>query len=201
MKLKDIRAVAEANGGIIDNKTAEKNGISRAVLSLYCQKGTIIRIDRGQYIFADSERDELLSVSKRSPGVVFSHETALFLNGLTAALHNMPSITARSGKSPSSLVLDKCKTYYIKTEYFELGKTLRQTKFGNEVPCYDAERTICDIIRSRHRIGKETVSAAAAAYIASPGKNTALLKEYADKMVFAKSQRRLIDKIIAGQKI
>ena len=46
--------------------------------------------------------------------------------------------------------------YYIKPKLFELGKTMLQTPAGNPVPCYDLERTICDVIRSRNKIGTET---------------------------------------------
>ena len=31
-----------------------------------------------------------------------------------------------------------------------------KTPYGNFVPCYDSERTLCDIIRSRSRLDEET---------------------------------------------
>ena len=54
--------------------------------------------------------------------------------------------------------------YYIKPELFELGKTMLQTPAGNLVPCYDLERTICDVIRSRNKIGTETFLSALKQY-------------------------------------
>ena len=45
--------------------------------------------------------------------------------------------------------------YYIKPELFDLGKTELKTPAGNLVPCYDLERTICDVIRSRNKLGIE----------------------------------------------
>ena len=32
------------------------------------------------------------------------------------------------------------------------GKTTMETTFGNEVPVYDMERTVCDVIRNRSNI-------------------------------------------------
>ena len=60
--------------------------------------------------------------------------------------------------------------YYIKPELFELGKTMLQTPAGNPVPCYDLERTICDVIRSRNK------------YAVSPKKDLNRLDEYARQM-------------------
>ena len=89
------------NGGIIDNKTAAAHGISRAMLSKLCAEGKVQRILRGQYIFADDLQDELLSIDKRSPYIIFSHETALFLHGAYLAELDMqltqPATTSCGG--------------------------------------------------------------------------------------------------------
>ena len=74
--IQELKNIAVQNGGIIDNKTAAAHGISRAMLSKLCAEGKVQRILRGQYIFADDLQDELLSIDKRSPYIIFSHETA-----------------------------------------------------------------------------------------------------------------------------
>ena len=70
----------------------------------------------------------------------------------------------------------------IKPELFELGKTMLQTPAGNPVPCYDLERTICDVIRSRNKIGTETFLSALKQYAVSPKKDLNRLDEYARQM-------------------
>ena len=72
--------------------------------------------------------------------------------------------------------------YYIKPDLFELGKTILQTPAGNPVPCYDLERTICDVIRSRNKIGTETFLSALKQYAVSPKKDLNRLDEYARQM-------------------
>ena len=51
--------------------------------------------------------------------------------------------------------------------------------FGNEVRCYNAERTICDIIRSRNWLDEETIISAIKKYEELREKNLKLLAEYA----------------------
>ena len=56
----------------------------------------------------------------------------------------------------SAAIKSECKVYYIKTELFTLEKTVLKTPAGNIVPVYDLERTICDCVRSRSKMGTET---------------------------------------------
>ena len=139
-----LSAIAKSHGGIIETKIAAQHGISRAMLYNLCKENKIHRIVKGQYILPEEMQDELLSISKRS---------------------------APSGCIPSAAIRTECKVYYIKPELFELGKTTLRTPAGNDVVAYDLERTVCDVIRSRNKIGTETFLAALKMYAASPKKD------------------------------
>ena len=53
------------------------------------------------------------------------------------------------------------------------------TGFGNEVPVYDRERTICDIIRSKNDIDIQTFQTAMKEYMSSKEKRLGNLISYA----------------------
>ena len=178
----ELAAIAKENGGIIETKTAAQHGISKAMLYKLCKAEKIHRIVKGQYVLPEDMQDELLSISRRSGKIIFSHETALFLHGISDRTPFEHTITAPSGCIPSAAIKAECKVYYIKPELFELGKTMVQTHAGNPVPCYDLERTICDVIRSRSKIGTETFLSALKQYAASPKKDLNRLDEYARQM-------------------
>ena len=180
--LKELTAIAEKNGGIIENKTALESGISRAMLSKLYSTGVIHRISRGQYVLADEMQDELLSLSRRSRYIIFYHETALFLHGISDRTPFEHTVTIPSDRVLANSLQEECKVYYIKRELFELGKTTLPTPAGNLVPAYDLERTICDAVRSRNRIGTETFLAALKAYAANPKKDLNRLNTYAKQM-------------------
>lgn len=192
----EMKKIAKANGGIIDNKTAASVGISRSLLSKLCKDNKIQRLTRGQYIFADDIQDELLSIELRSKQLVFSHETALFLHGISDRMPFEHSVTAPSTKVPSRAIQQDCKIYYIKPELFKLGKTKMTTLFGNEITVYDLERTVCDMIRSRNRIGSETFLAALKMYAANPNKNLNLLNSYAKEMKIAGIVRKYMEVLL-----
>lgn len=86
--------------------------------------------------------------------------------------------------------------YYIKQELFDLGKTTLKTLAGNDVPVYDFERTICDVIRSRNKLGTETFLTALKLYAASSQKNLNKLNSYAKKMRVANVLRQYMEVLL-----
>ena len=192
----ELKTIAINNGGIIETKIAAEHGISKAMLCKLCKENKIQRIIKGQYILPDDMQDELLSISKRSEKIIFSHETALFLHGISDRTPFEHTITAPSGCIPSTSIKTECKVYYIKQELFSLGKTILKTPAGNNVPAYDMERTICDIIRSRNKIGTETFLSALKMYVANPKKDLNKLNLYAKKFKLDKVVRQYLEVLL-----
>ena len=192
----ELTTIAKSHGGIIETKIAAQHGISKAMLSKLCKNGKIHRITKGQYILSDDLQDELLSISKRSPRIVFSHETALYLHGISDRTPFEHTITAPSGHIPSAVLKAECKVYYIKPELFDLGKITLRTPAGNNVPVYDLERTICDVIRSRNKLGTETFLAALKLYATNPKKDLNKLNSYAKKMRVSNVLRQYLEVLL-----
>ena len=137
-----------------------------------------------------------MAISNRSERIIFSHETALYLHGISDRTPFEHTVTAPSGCIPSAAIKSECKVYYIKSELFELGKTTLRTSAGNDVPAYDLERTICDVIRSRNKLGTETFLAALKLYAANPKKNLNQLNTYAKQMRVEKVLRQYLEVLL-----
>ena len=191
-----LRQISVINGGIISTKLAAKRGISKMTLSRLCKSSVIERIAQGQYIFPNEIQDELVSVCIRSDNIIFSHETALFLHGISDRTPFVHSITFPSGRIPSCALREDCKIYYIKPELFDMGTAVLYTPMGNKVPAYDLERTICDITRSRNRMGSETFLAALRMYASRKDKNLNLLYDYAKQLRVQTILRRYLEVLL-----
>lgn len=194
--LQELKIIAAENGGIIETKVAAQRGISRSLLAKMCKQNKIQRIVNGQYILPDDVQDELLSICKRSDKIILSHETALYLHGISDRTPFEHTVTAPAGCIPSTSITEECKVYYIKPELFELGKTMLVTPAGNSVTAYDLERTICDIVRSRNKIGTETFLAALKMYAASPKKDLNKLNSYAKQLRVANVVRKYLEVLL-----
>lgn len=192
----ELAKIAQMHGGLIETKVAMQNGISKSMLHKLCKENKIHRIVKGQYILVSDMQDELFSISKRSENIIFSHETALYLNGISDRTPFEHTVTAPSGCIPSAAIRAECKIYYIKPELFDLGKTVIKTPAGNDVSVYDMERTICDIIRSRNKLGTETFLAALKLYASNPKKDLNKLASYAKELRVANVLRQYLEVLL-----
>ena len=191
-----LREISNENSGLILTKAAVEKGISRSNLSKLCDNGKITRIANGQYVLSDDLNDELLSLQIRSKYIVFSHETALFLNGISERTPFEHTVTIPTSKTLSPSMSEGCKIYYIKDELHSLGKVQLATPMGNMVWAYDIDRTICDIVRSRSRMADETFITSIKNYAASSNKNLANLSLYASKMKILSQVRQYLEVLL-----
>ena len=186
----------QQNNNTITTSEVMKLGFSRAVLSKYVKEGLLERSRQGVYILPDSVHDDMYTMMLRSEKIIFSHETALFLNGLSERTPFEHSVTIPSNVVLSDVLREECNCYYIKPELFELGMVRKKTTFGNEVRCYDAERTICDMLRSRNRLDEETVISAIKNYAAFGNKDLNRLSAYAGKLRMAKILKQYMEVLL-----
>ena len=174
-----VNTLLQENGGIISTADVIKAGISRMTVSQFVKDGRLERIAHGRYIQPDSFPDELYIMQMRSENIIFSHETALFLHGMAERTPAQHSLTIPSDRKLSPALSGGCKIYYIKPELHGIGKCTVPSKMGHMVNTYNAERTICDILRSRNRVDSQTLATAMKEYAARNAQDWKLLSEYA----------------------
>ncbi len=168
----------ENNNMITTSKVVEL-GFSKAILTNYVKEGLIERVRQGQYILPDAIHDDMYTLSKRSDNIIFSHDTALFLLGLSERTPFVHSVTIPSSTSLPQSIKYEVECYYIKPELHSIGVIDIKTTFGNNVRCYNMERTICDVLRSRSRLDDEVVITALKLYAKHDKKDLNLLSKYA----------------------
>ena len=190
-----MKEIQQNNNTITTSQVVEL-GFSRTLLSKYVKEGLLERSRQGVYILPDSVHDDMYTLMLRSKKIIFSHDTALFLNGLSERTPFEHSVTVPSNAVLSDVLREDCNCYYIKSELFELGMTWRKTTFGNEVRCYDAERTICDMLRSRNRMDEETVISAIKNYAAFKDKDLHRLAAYAEKFRVSKILKQYMEVLL-----
>lgn len=188
-----IEKLLSENNGIISTADAVHAGISRTVLGLLVKSGCLERIAHGHYILPEDLPDELLLLQRRSDKIIFSHETALSLHGISERIPLKPSLTIPSNNKLSPALSDGCKIYYVRQELYNLGRCSAISMMGHEVITYDAERTVCDILRSRSRIESQTYVAAIKNYVHHRGKDWHKLIEYAEAFHVEKLLRQYLE--------
>jgi predicted transcriptional regulator of viral defense system len=184
------------NNNMISTARVTELGFSRALLTSYVKNGLLERSRHGVYTLPDTVHDDMYTLMLRSKQIVFSHDTALFLNGLSERTPFIHTVTIPSNSALPKSLKGECNCYYIKPELHEIGLITKTTTFGNEVRCYDPERTICDILRSRNRLDEETVVSAIKKYASFDKKNLNRLSIYAQQFKVKKDLKKYLEVLL-----
>jgi len=166
-----IEKLIKGNNGVIQTSEVVTAGISKPTFYEYVKEMKMEQIAQGIYIAEDAWVDSMYLLHLQYGQVIFSHETALYLHDLADREPVKKSVTVKSGYNTSRLKRSEIQVFTIKKDLHELGKTDLQTSFGNMVPVYDMERTICDIVRSRSKIEIQTFQDALKQYVRRKDKN------------------------------
>lgn len=159
---------------------ARKNGISKFEFYKYVHDNEYEQVNHGIYVRKDEWVDELYVIHQRCPNAVFSHQEAFYYHGLTDREPWVHTLTVYSGYNAHRLTAEgDCKVYTIKKELLNIGKTMVIDNCGNQIPMYDLERTICDLIRSRNSIEVQDFTSVLKVYVSRKDKDLNRLMEYA----------------------
>lgn len=167
------------DSGILLTKNAIEAGISKYALYNFIRNNGFEKAAHGVYASPETWKDENYILSLRCPQGILSHDEALYYHGLTDREPLQKTITIYTGYGTSRMVADGIKVFTIKKELLDIGKEIVKTSYGHDIPLYNRERTICDLIRSRNRFEIQDFQAALKTYIMGKNKNLNRLMEYA----------------------
>lgn len=195
-QFQQLDQLMERQDGMLRTGQVLAAGISKPVFYQFVQSRGLEQAAHGIYLSKDAWVDAMYLLHLRCPQAVFSHETALFFHDLTDREPNPYSITVKTGYNPASLQADGIKVYTIKKELHDVGIVTMNTPFGNPVPVYDMERTICDLIRSRSGIEMQTFQDALKQYAKRKDKDLRKLIRYAQMFRVGKLLRQYLEVLL-----
>ncbi len=188
-----IESKIQQNQGIIQIADIVAEGISKQYAIQYLQDRHYERVARGIYLAPDAWQDDLYIISLQYKKIVYSHDTALYLLGLSEREPICFTVTVPrgykvdyKGKSPLN------KVTVVEERYF-WGMDTIATPYGHIVPCYNAERTLCDIFRVDTEIQEKQF--AVKEYL-NGRKNLPRLMEYAKMLCVEKKIKQYMEVLL-----
>ena len=192
----EIIKIAEENNGIVTTQMVVDAGGLRGNLKYLADNGRLERVARGVYTLPEAWEDEFVSLQSRYKRGVYSHETALFLCDLTdrtPARMNMTFPGTYNMTSPRKEgILCSC----TKEPFYSMGITVLKTPGGNSVRAYCAERTLCDILKTRSHTDVQIITDSFKRYMARKDKDIPLLSEYAKALRVDKKLRPYMEVLL-----
>lgn len=188
------KKIFEQYGGMMRTSQLAEEKIFYPQREKLMTDGYVEKVRRGYYQWVNPDDfSEAGTVTRLFPDAILCMDTALRYYGYSdrtpAGWHL--AVSKDSGKSRFHIDYPFVKPYYVEPKVLELGLTKGNVD-GHEVRIYDKDRVICDCLRHRNKMDKETLSKAIQSYIVDPEKRIPKLLEYAEPLRVKKLVKDLI---------
>ncbi|TRZ78368.1 MAG: hypothetical protein D4R93_00325 [Deltaproteobacteria bacterium] len=153
-------------------------------------------VKRGLYRLNDSPRVfQEAEVARMIPNGIFCTFTAWSYYELTTHVSAEYHIAIARTTKIVLPVYPPVKLYYYGIETFDIGKTSAEIN-GSLVNVYDLERSVCDAVKFRNKIGTDLLSEILHNYIRRKDKNLDKLLKYATELRISNTLNQLLQIIL-----
>lgn len=163
------------NNGYISTADFIKLRISKSLIPNYIDSGLIRKVDYGLYIDSNLIEDEYFILQKKYPSAIFSYNTAFHILNITNRTPYEIDITIKRKQR----IRGDYKVHYITENFYDIGIIEVTSPCGNPVKVYNAERSICDMLKSEDEFDLELQNRILNYYFNSNNKDIDKLLEYA----------------------
>ena len=177
----NIKIIFDENDGVAQMRTLLKNGITYYQVNRLLEQGVVIKLKHGVYKWKTDNENEWADIIHLVPNGILCLLTAALHHELTTFVSSEYHIAI---PKKMKLVLPDyppIKLYYWDSKAFRLGiiETVIQE---TPVKMYNIEKTVCDIVRLRNKIGIDIAKEVLKNYLKRPNRNIAKLNEYARQL-------------------
>lgn len=156
------------------------------------KQGDIVKIKQGVYAEPTALLNSMIDVERIVPrGIVCMHSAWHFYQLSTLV---PPAFCIAIGSKRKIVIPDTLpiKLYYWKDENLVFGVTRLEIS-GHSVRITDMERSVCDAVKYRNKIGIDTCAEIIRSYIKKPNKNLTRLSDYAKRLRVAKTLNHYLE--------
>lgn len=180
MEKNSIMDKLQKRGGFIRASEVKSRG-EYEQLRRATEEGTLLRIRNGVYVETSALASNMIDVERIVPGGVLCLYSAFAHYGLSTQVPSAVCIAIEAKRKlrlPDFPIID---LYYWKKENFGFG-ILQKELSGYMVRITDMERTVCDAVKYRNKVGLDVCGEVIDNYLKKESRNISLLHEYASKL-------------------
>lgn len=177
MNKRSIIDTLQQQGGFITTGEVKSRG-EYEQLRHAAEEGNLVRIRKGVYAETSALANNMIDVERIVPRGVLCLYSAFSHHGLSTQVPSSTCIAVdarRKVRLPDYPIID---LYYWKKEYLEFGIMQKEIS-GYDVLITDLERTVCDAVKYRNKIGLDVCGEVIDSYLKKDNRNISLLHEYA----------------------
>lgn len=167
-------------GGFITTGEVKSRGeyeqLRRAI-----EDGMLMRLRNGVYVEISALANNMIDVERIVPHGVLCLYSAFAHYGLSTQVPSATCIAIEAKRKVRVPDYPPIDLYYWKKENLEFG-IIQKSISGYDVLITDMERTVCDAVKYRNKIGLDVCGEVIDNYLKKENRNISLLHEYAQKL-------------------
>lgn len=168
-----------ARGGFVSKKDLTSSQYHRLLNNLV--DGSVVRVRRGVFALPTAMANTMYDIDKIVPGGVLCNYTAWAHYGLTTQIPMNICVAIEQKRKVKLPKYPPISLSYQSKEQLSLGCERRNVG-GYEVSIFNIERSVCDALKNRNKIGMDVCAEIINNYIRRKDRNLNLLSEYAQKL-------------------
>ena len=186
----DIKEYINQNGGYISSAEAKEKNLYNQLL-YEAEKGTIIRVRQGIYALSEGLAKPMVDVERLVPSGVLCMYSAWSYYGLSTQIPISYCIAIERSRKVVLPDYPPIELFFLSSKVFELGVTEAVIE-GFTVKIYDLEKSVCDAIKYRNRVGIDVSSEIFRNYLSRKDCDITKLYSYAIVMRIGKLTDELV---------
>ena len=145
------------------------------------RKGEAMRLKNGVYAHIDALAGTMVDIHLIVPNGILCLWSAWSVYNLTTQIPNAYYVAIKRSRKVVLPEYPEFQLIYQSDKLLSIGATRKEIQ-GYDVPIFDVERSVCDVVKYRNKAGIDVMAEVLQAYLKRPDKNISLLMDYASKL-------------------
>ena len=171
---------ATSQGGIITTAEFPNQSDYQKIVRAK-ERGELIRVRHGVYAVPDALFNTMIDVERIVPNGIVCLYNAWAYHQLSTVVPPSFCVAIEAKRKVAMPPTLPIELYYWKKENLEFG-IIKKSISGYDVLITDMERTVCDAVKYRNKIGLDVCGEVIDNYLKKKNRNISLLHEYAQKL-------------------
>ena len=189
--MNEIMYKATSQGGIITTAEFPNQSDYQKIVRAK-ERGELIRVRHGVYAVPDALFNTMIDIERIVPNGIVCLYNAWAYHQLSTVVPPSFCVAIEAKRKVAMPPTLPIELYYWKKENLEFG-VMDVEMSGYNIRMTDMERSVCDAVKYRNKVGMDVCAEVVNNYLSLPGRNLSLLFDYADKL----RVRRILEQYIA----
>lgn len=178
--MNEIMYKATSQGGIITTAEFPNQSDYQKIVRAK-ERGELIRVRHGVYAVPDALFNTMIDINRIVPNGIVCLYNAWAYHQLSTVVPPSFCVAIEAKRKVAMPPTLPIELYYWKKENLEFG-IIKKNISGYDVLITDMERTVCDAVKYRNKIGLDVCGEVIDNYLKKENRNISLLHEYAQKL-------------------